>query len=94
MLPGSHRPGYLYPQRKHDRPDEWDDSLESYGFDSADAIAVPVKAGTVVFFNGYLLHTSRRNRTQTYRRALVSHYMNAYSLLLAPPQGRHTHRAG
>jgi hypothetical protein len=34
-----------------------------------------------VFFNGYLLHRSLKNRSQIFRRALVSHYMNAWSLL-------------
>jgi ectoine hydroxylase-related dioxygenase (phytanoyl-CoA dioxygenase family) len=81
VIPGSHRTGYLYPQRKHNRTDEWDYGSESYGFDAAPAVPVPVRAGTVVFFNGYLLHASYRNRTETYRRVLVSHYMNAYSLL-------------
>jgi ectoine hydroxylase-related dioxygenase (phytanoyl-CoA dioxygenase family) len=81
VIPGSHQSGYLYPQRKHDRLDEWDFGHESYGFDSSTATPVPVEAGTVVFFNGYLLHASYRNRTETYRRVLVSHYMNAYSLL-------------
>ena len=38
-------------------------------------------AGSVIFFNGYLLHRSRRNRGHTYRRVLVNHYMNAWSLL-------------
>ena len=42
---------------------------------------VEVKAGSVVFFNGYLLHKSLKNRSQIYRRALVSHYMNSWSLL-------------
>ncbi len=81
VIPGSHRPGYLYPQRQHERTDEWDFSAESHGFDASGAIALPARAGTVVFFNGYLLHASYRNRTETYRRVLVSHYMNAYSLL-------------
>jgi phytanoyl-CoA hydroxylase len=40
-----------------------------------------VKTGTVVFFNGYLLHRSFKNRSQTYRRVLVNHYCNAWSLL-------------
>ena len=40
-----------------------------------------VKAGTVVFFNGYLLHRSRKNRSNVFRRVLVNHYMNAWSLL-------------
>jgi ectoine hydroxylase-related dioxygenase (phytanoyl-CoA dioxygenase family) len=81
VIPGSHRTGYLYPQRKHGRTEEWDTASESYGFDDSAAAPVPVEAGTVVFFNGYLLHASYRNRSETYRRVLVSHYMNAYSLL-------------
>ena len=41
-----------------------------------------LRAGfSVVFFNGYLLHRSRRNNSDIYRRVLVSHYMNAWSLL-------------
>lgn len=35
----------------------------------------------VVFFNGYLLHRSHKNRGKGYRRVLVNHYMNAWSLL-------------
>jgi len=81
IIPGSHRPGYLYPQRAHNNPDEFDFAPESYGFDETVEIPVEVKAGTVVFFNGYLLHRSRRNRGGVYRRVLVNHYMNAWSLL-------------
>ncbi len=81
VIPGSHRPGYLYPQRKHERSDEWDFADESHGFDASSAVALPARAGTVLFFNGYLLHASYKNRTDAYRRVLVSHYMNAYSLL-------------
>ncbi len=82
VIPGSHRPGYLYPQRKHDREEEWDFAPESHGFDESAKVPVEVKTGTVVFFNGYLLHCSYRNRTSDcYRRVLVNHYMNAWSLL-------------
>ena len=81
VLPGSHRSGMLYPQRPHGNPDEFDNSPESYGFDDAAEISVEVKAGGVVFFNGYLLHRSKKNRSNIYRRALVNHYMNAWSLL-------------
>jgi len=35
----------------------------------------------VVFFNGYLLHRSLRNRSDRNRMALVNHYMNAWSPL-------------
>ncbi len=81
VIPGSHRTGYLFPQRPHNNPDEFDFAPESYGFDESQEIPVEVKAGAVVFFNGYLLHRSRRNRSQGYRRVLVNHYMNAWSLL-------------
>jgi len=81
ILPGSHRSGYLYPQRDHGRPDEFDSSRESHGFEESDAVPVEVKAGTVVFFNGYLLHRSFKNRSAIHRRVLVNHYMNAWSLL-------------
>jgi hypothetical protein len=81
VIPGSHRSGYLYPQRAHDQPDEFDIAAESYGFDASDEVPVEVEAGSVVFFNGYLLHRSRRNRSKIYRRVLVNHSMNAWSLL-------------
>jgi phytanoyl-CoA hydroxylase len=81
ILPGSHRSGYLHPQRDHGRPDEFDSSKESFGFDETGAVPVEVNAGTVVFFNGYLLHRSLKNRSNIHRRVLVNHYMNAWSLL-------------
>lgn len=81
IIPASHRPGYLYPQHPHGNPDEFDFAPESYGFDESQEIPVEVKAGTVVFFNGYLLHRSLKNRGTGYRRVLVNHYMNAWSLL-------------
>ncbi|MBI5834933.1 MAG: phytanoyl-CoA dioxygenase family protein, partial [Armatimonadetes bacterium] len=81
VIPGSHRTGYLHPQRPHNRPDEFDVSAESYGFDESAEVPVEVPAGSVVFFNGYLLHRSLRNRSQIYRRVLVNHYCNAWSLL-------------
>jgi len=81
IIPGSHRRGYLYPQRSHQNSDEFDFANESYGFDETEEVAVEVPVGSVVFFNGYLLHRSRKNRSQTYRRVLVNHYCNSWSLL-------------
>lgn len=81
VIPGSHRQGYLYPQRAHNNPEEFDFAQESYGFDESAQVPVEVKTGTVVFFNGYLLHRSFKNRSQIFRRVLVNHYMNAWSLL-------------
>jgi ectoine hydroxylase-related dioxygenase (phytanoyl-CoA dioxygenase family) len=83
VLPGSHRPGVIYPNREHEDP-RWDCTAESYGFPYRDADAVPVevKAGSAVVFNGYLLHRSLPNTgPRGFRRALVNHYMSASSLL-------------
>jgi phytanoyl-CoA hydroxylase len=47
-----------------------------------EAIPVEVKSGSVVFFNGYTLHSSLRNKTKDcFRTALVNHYMSAESML-------------
>ena len=81
VLPGSHRNGYLWPTRAHDEPDEFDPADQAWGFDADDAVPVEVEAGSVVFFNGYLLHKSLKNRTGGFRRALVNHYLNGWSLL-------------
>ena len=81
VIPGSHKPGYLYPQREHHEPDEFDFAKQSHGFDESLAVPVEVPVGSVVFFNGYLLHKSHKNRSEVYRRVLVSHYMNAWSQL-------------
>lgn len=81
VIPGSHRDGYLFPQKAHENRDEWDFAPESVGFDESKKVPVEVKAGTMVFFNGYLLHSSYKNRSSIYRRVLVNHYMNAWSLL-------------
>jgi Phytanoyl-CoA dioxygenase (PhyH)/Polyketide cyclase / dehydrase and lipid transport len=81
VVPGSHRMGQLWPFRDHGRPDEFDPTDEAYGFDDSSAIPVEVKTGDVVFFNGYLLHRSLKNRSTRTRRALVNHYMSAWSPL-------------
>ncbi len=81
VIPGSHKQGYLYPQRDHRDTEEHDFGQQSYGFDESVAIPVEVPVGSVVFFNGYLLHKSHKNRSEIYRRVLVSHYMNAWSHL-------------
>jgi phytanoyl-CoA hydroxylase len=90
VLPGSHRRGVIYPARQQDDP-RFDCTTESYDFPYADEDAVPVEipAGTALIFNGYLLHRSLENSGRHgYRRAFVSHYMSAESLLpWKQPQG-------
>lgn len=81
VVPGSHRNGYFFERGKPADLEEYDGSDQCHGFDEAKAVPVEVPAGSVVFFNGYLLHKSLKNRTNGYRRVLVNHYMNAWSLL-------------
>ena len=39
VIPGSQRPGYLYPTKKHGNPDEFDTHDDmAYGFDEASQI--------------------------------------------------------
>lgn len=83
LIPGSHKHGVLWPMERQD-DNRFDCSDESTGFPygDADAIPVEVKAGSIVFFNGYLLHRSFPNRADSgFRRVLVNHYMSAQSLL-------------
>jgi ectoine hydroxylase-related dioxygenase (phytanoyl-CoA dioxygenase family) len=48
--------------------------------DKYDQVLVPAKAGDVVFFNGHVLHRSKKNfTTDRFRRSFVSHYCNARS---------------
>jgi phytanoyl-CoA hydroxylase len=83
VLPGSHKRGVIYPNREHS-DERFDCSIEAYDFPYHDDDAVPVEvpAGSVVFFNGYLLHRSLPNTGRHgMRRALVNHYMSATSRL-------------
>ena len=82
VIPGSHAPGVIYPQREHG-DGRFDCAGEAYEFPYSDDDAVPVElaAGSAVLFNGYLLHRSLPNTSGRYRRALACHYMSASSLL-------------
>jgi len=93
VIPGSHKDRLIWPQHDHDDR-RFDCTGEAFRFPYSDddAIPVEVKAGAMVFFNGYLLHRSLPNRAKTgYRRALVNHYMSAESLLpwRLPEEGQH-----
>jgi len=84
VLPGSHAPGIIYPAGKQDDVAQFGCTVQAYDFPYTDEQAVPVEvaAGSVVVFNGYLLHRSLRNSgARGYRRALVNHYMSGESLL-------------
>ena len=83
VIPGSHKHGIIWPTH-YQQDARFDCTEEAFQFPykDEDAIPVEVKAGSIVFFNGYLLHRSLQNRAPNgYRRALVNHYMDANSLL-------------
>ena len=83
MHPGSHKHGVLWPTKAHGDP-RFDSSEEAfdYPYERGGGVPVEVPAGSVVFFDGYVLHRSLNNRKQQgFRRAIVNHYMNARSLL-------------
>jgi ectoine hydroxylase-related dioxygenase (phytanoyl-CoA dioxygenase family) len=94
VIPGSQKRGILWQQDFHE-DSRFDCASESWGFPwtNDDAVPVEVKAGSIVFFNGYLLHRSLPNRaTSGYRRSLVNHYMSAESFLPwfgDTPKGQH-----
>jgi ectoine hydroxylase-related dioxygenase (phytanoyl-CoA dioxygenase family) len=92
ILPGSHRRKIIYPQKRNidDRRFDCTGSAYQFPYQDEDAIPVEVKAGSLVFFNGYLLHRSLPNYAKSgYRRVLVNHYMTAESLLpwMLPREG-------
>jgi len=83
IIPGSHIPGYIMPRVKNNSHEYADvDTVDVSGYKQEEIIPVEVKSGTVIFFNGYVLHSSRRNKTaNNFRTALVNHYMSAESML-------------
>jgi phytanoyl-CoA hydroxylase len=83
VIPGSHREGYIRRRRKYTGDEYADvDTCELAPFTDRDEVPVEVPAGGAVLFNGYLLHSSMRNRSHdTFRLALVFHYMSAESML-------------
>lgn len=83
VIPGSHRHGLIWPQHNHgDRRFDCTGEAMHFPYTDDDAVPVEVKKGSIVFFNGYLLHRSLPNYAKTgFRRSLVNHYMSAESLL-------------
>lgn len=81
IIPG--RPGYMM-KRMPNKSDEYADvdTIDVSDHPAENFIPVEVKSGSVVFFNGYTLHSSLRNKTTDFfRTALVNHYMSAESML-------------
>ncbi len=83
IIPESHKPGYMMPRVENSNNEYADvDTIDVSIYGKEEIIPVEVKSGSVVFFNGYLLHSSLRNiTTDHFRTALVNHYMSAESML-------------
>lgn len=83
IIPGSHKAAYIMPRTVNWSREYADvDTVDVSGFAPADIIPIEVSRGSVVFFNGYTLHSSLRNKTASnFRTALVNHYMRAESML-------------
>lgn len=80
IIPG--RPGFIMRRTQNDSSEYADVDTVDVASYSKDMIPVEVKSGSVVFFNGYTLHSSLRNKTaDCFRTALVNHYMSAESML-------------
>lgn len=90
VVPGSHREGFIRKRIPYTGDEYADvDMCDVYPYSDHDYVPVEVPAGSVVFFNGYLLHSSLRNKTaDRYRRALVCHYCSAESMLPWDQDGR------
>jgi len=83
VIPGSQKCGYMMPRIANNSDEYADvDSIDVSGYPTGEVIPLEAKKGDVVFFNGYLLHSSLRNKTKDhFRTALVNHYMSAESML-------------
>lgn len=80
IIPG--KPGYIMRRVENGSNEYADvDTVDVTAY-AGEAIPVEVKRGSVVFFHGYTLHSSLRNKTtDCFRTALVNHYMSAESML-------------
>jgi len=83
IIPGSQQSGVIMKRVPGRNPEFAEsDTLDISGYGEDRCVPVDVKAGSVVLFHGYVLHSSRRNKTaDCFRMALVNHYMSAESLL-------------
>lgn len=75
ILPGSHRHGVLPSQEGRGVLGRLYTDVSHV--DAGDPVPIEAPAGSVIFFDGYVVHGSRGNRAQASRRALVLTYQPA-----------------
>ena len=81
VIPGSHQLGLL---NHYDKAGVFTGIVQdSSSFDEHTAVAIPAKAGSVIFWHSLTLHASHPNRTAQPRRALVIEYKNPAHRLLS-----------
>jgi hypothetical protein len=87
MIPKSHADGVLYPMRPHNDPN-LDRAEECYDFAGLEtAVPIELRAGSCVFFSGYILHSSTTNlRPSGFRRALLYQYARAETPIAYHPR--------
>ena len=71
-LAGSHKRGLVEHEKIENTP-----HLVPPGLRREDAVPVPARPGTVVFHHGWALHMSPPNRSRSWRRAMVLHFVRA-----------------
>lgn len=84
VVRNSHKPGIIYDRKPHTLSTV-DSMPQAIGFETnmhhGDAVPVPLIRGDVLCFNGYLLHSSLPNYSDTCRPALTMHYCSMNTLL-------------
>lgn len=90
VIPGSHKDGIIKERIKNTNTDFADTTtLDIDSYTENELVKVEVKTGGIIIFNGYLFHMSLKNKSKTrFRRALVSHYCSAESMLPWDQDGR------
>jgi phytanoyl-CoA hydroxylase len=93
IIPRSEKEAHIMPRISISSTEYADvDSIDVSGYSKEEILPVEVKKGSVVFFNGYTLHSSLRNKTNDcFRTALVNHYMSAESMLPWDQDGKLEH---
>jgi hypothetical protein len=89
IIPNSHQSGVIYERYVHNLPDV-DSMTIARGFDDSSAVPIEMSTGSVLFFSGYLLHSSKKNYSGFHRPALTIHYCSGNTLL--PWQGERNYR--
>lgn len=81
VIPGSHQLGLI---NHYDKQGVFTGIVQDHhNFDERTAVALPAKAGSVIFWHSLTLHASHPNRTEKPRRALVIEYKNPDARLLS-----------